>query len=152
MKIIFLIIFCSILAQEIPASAFYRTKFEKPADDHYEFQGGHPHRRIFKSLILARFDPEGARDKVRFYLRGVVDHLARGPVGHDHGRQQIKFQNFSTFHDPKENKRRRNMMTENQRRARKFFTKHHRRNLKKNPRKLTQKASNQVLHSTSFQK
>ena len=128
MKIIFLVNFCSILAQEIPALAFYRTNFEKLADDHYEFQGEQPHRIISKSLILARFDPEGARDQVRFYLRGVVDHLARGPVGHDHGRQPIKFQNFSTFYDPRENKRRKNMMTENQRRARKIFTKHPLRN------------------------
>ena len=77
------------MAQEIPAAAFYRSKFEGPSDDHYEFQGGQPHQKIFKSLILARFDPEGARDQVRFYLR---------------------------------------MMNENQKRARKFFIKHHKRN------------------------
>ena len=125
MKIILFINFCSILAVE--TSAFYRKNFEQFADDHYEFQGGQPHRKIFKSLILARFDPEGARDQVRFYLRGVVDHLARGPVGHNHGPQQSKLQKFSTSNEPKEN-RRKYMMNENQKRARKFFIKHHHRN------------------------
>ena len=123
MKIILFINFCSILAVE--TSAFYRKNFEQFADDHYEFQGGRPHEKIFKNLILARFDPGLADGKIRFYLREVVDHLARGPAGHDHGRKRVK---LGKFRDINENIRPKNMMNENQKRARKFFSKHHRRN------------------------
>ena len=126
MKKILFINFCSILAVE--TSAFYRKNFEQFADDHYEFQGGRPHEKIFKNLILARFDPGLVDDKIRFYLREVVDHLARGPAGHDHGRKRTKLRKFQHINEQYENNRRKNTMNDNQKRARKFFSKHHRRN------------------------
>lgn len=111
-------------------AAFYRKHFEESSavsDDHYEFSSARPHGGKFKELILASFDPDFVDDQTRFYLREVVDHLALGPAGHAHG-QRKKLQKFSNLNQTK-NHQERKRMKKNKKRARKFFRKHHRRNL-----------------------
>ena len=112
-------------------ATFYRKHFEEisaVSDYHYEFTGGRPNggRPNFKKLILASFDPDSVDDQTRFYLREVVDHLALGPAGHAHGERK-KLQKFSNVNQTR-NHQERKRMKKNRKRARKFFSKHHRRN------------------------
>ena len=116
-------------------AAFFRNHFDEKSavsDYHYEFTGGRPKggRPNFKKLILASFDPDSVDDETRSYLREVVDHLALGAAGHAHGESK-KLQKFSNVNQKKstrKNHQERNRMKKNQKRARKFFSKHHRRN------------------------
>ena len=128
MKIYILICFSPIFA--LPNSEFFRKhfQFDKFDDQHYYFQGGRPHDKKFENLILAQFDAGLVDDQVRGYLREVVNHLALGPAGHGHAVRLTKLKKFSDVTVKNKNHKRKFLMNDRQKRARKFFIKHHQRN------------------------
>ena len=128
MKINILICLSSVLA--LPNSEFFRKhfQFDKFDDQHYYFQGGRPHDEKFENLILAQFDAGLVDDQVRGYLREVVNHLALGPAGHGHAVRSTKLKKFSNGKGKNKSHKRKFVMNDRQKRARKFFMKHHHRN------------------------
>ena len=128
MKIYILISLSAVFA--LPNSEFFRKhlQFDKFDDQHYYFQGGRPHDKKFENLILAQFDAGLVDDQVRGYLREVVNHLALGPAGHGHTLRLTKLKEFSNAKGKNKNHKPKFVMNARQKRARKFFMRHHHRN------------------------